>query len=217
MIIQALSDLHGFLPIVEPCNLLLLCGDIVSLQTQSTFKRGSIWYKEEFKPWAESTPSDKVIFIAGNHDICIEGYEDYYKDLFPFNGKVTFLHHQAYDYQGIKIFGTPYCKEFLNWAYMRSNKELSELYKAIPDNLDILITHDAPYGYTDICLEGTSEHLGNKPLADAVLEKSPRYVLHGHLHSSSHEFEVLGNSKVVNCSYINEQYTPSYKPIKIEI
>ena len=217
MIIRVLSDLHGFLPKVEPCNLLLLCGDNVSLQMQSTFEKGSIWYNNEFKPWAEALPCDKVIFIAGNHDICIEGYEEWYKEIFPCNSKVTFLDHQACEYNGIKLFGTPYCKEFLNWAYTRSNKELTELYKAIPNNLDILITHDAPYGYSDICLDGNLEHLGNKPLADAIIEKKPKYVFHGHLHSASHEFEDIGNSKIINCSYVNEQYIPSYKPIKIEI
>ena len=37
------------------------------------------------------------------------------------------------------------------------------------------------------------------------------------LHSSNHEIEVLGKSKVVNCSLLNEKYELTYKPIIMEL
>lgn len=39
MKICATSDLHGNLPNIEPCELVLICGDIVSLQAQMYPKR----------------------------------------------------------------------------------------------------------------------------------------------------------------------------------
>ena len=36
---------------------------------------------------------------------------------------------------------------------MRDDDILEELYKDIPKNIDILISHDAPYGCSDICFE----------------------------------------------------------------
>ena len=150
-----------------------------------------------------------------------------YKNLFPNENKVTYLCHEGYIYKGLdgkeySIFGTPYCKEFGNWAFMLSDPELEEKYSGIPSGLDILITHDAPYGVSDILLQkdcpwANGEHIGNRPLREEILKKAPKIVLHGHLHSTSREFEELGYSKVVNCSIKDEYYNPVYEPLYLEI
>ena len=67
--ICAMSDLHGYLPEINACELVLICGDIVPLSAQGSSRYTSRWYKRAFKTWAESLPCDKVIFIAGNHKI----------------------------------------------------------------------------------------------------------------------------------------------------
>ena len=219
MKICAISDLHGELIDISPCNLLIICGDIVPLNVQSGMYKSIKWLRNKFKPWATNLPCDKVIFIAGNHDWIAEKEVKFMLDTFPKDEKVTYLFHEPYEYEGLKIFGTPYCKIFYNWAFMEDDPVLEEKYKDIPKNLDILITHDAPYGVSDVLLQSgyTKEHIGNKPLTKAILEKEPRYVLHGHLHSTSHEFELLGSSKVVNCSIKDEQYQLVYDPIYFEI
>jgi Icc-related predicted phosphoesterase len=218
MIIRAIADLHGWFPKIEQCDLLLICGDVVDLSVQSSFHKGRKWFRNIFKPWAEKLPCNKVLFIAGNHDICIYNHETFYQELFPMKEKVTFLNNELYDYYGIRIFGTPYCKLFGNWAYTLSDDKLLEKYKDIPEYCDILMSHDAPYGTTDVCLEGWNrEHLGNKPLRDIILKKIPDYNIHGHLHSSQREYEYLGKTKVMNCSYVNEQYEPTWEPITIEL
>lgn len=223
----AMSDLHGYLPPVEPCELVLICGDIVPLSAQGSSRYTSRWYERAFKTWAESLPCDKVIFIAGNHELHFPNHYEYYKKMFPNNSKVTYLCHEEYIYKGsdgkeYSIFGTPYCKEFGNWAFMLPDPELEERYSEIPENLDILITHDAPYGVSDVLLQkeckwATGEHIGNVPLRNAIIQKCPKYVFHGHLHSTSHEFELLENSKVVNCSLKDEFYNVLYKPIIIDL
>lgn len=73
MKIVAMSDLHGtLLPVndyFEPCELVCICGDISPLHIQLNHRKMQKWLKEEFKPWCEALPCDKVIFIAGNHKI----------------------------------------------------------------------------------------------------------------------------------------------------
>lgn len=72
MKVTALSDCHGLLlPIEEfkPCELVCICGDISPLSIQANHKKMRKWLIKEFKPWCESLPCDKVIFIAGNHKI----------------------------------------------------------------------------------------------------------------------------------------------------
>lgn len=148
--------------------------------------------------------------------------------VFPKDEKVTYLFHESYVYTSkagkeYSIFGTPYCKLFGNWAYMEMDNVLDRLYQDIPENLDILLTHDAPFGVSDIILQEDcpwydgKTHIGNKPLSKAILGKDPKIVLHGHLHSTSREFEDWGYSKVINCSIKDENYSPIYDPIIFDI
>ena len=223
-----LSDLHGtLLPVedyFEPCELVCICGDISPLNIQGNHRKMRQWLRNEFKPWCESLPCDKVIFIAGNHDSAL-GNLDFMYSQFPKDEKVTYLFHENYVYTSrsgkeYSIFGTPYCKLFGNWAFMEMNETLEKLYSNIPKNLDILLSHDAPFGVSDILLQPgyyTGEHIGNKPLSVEILRKAPKIVCHGHLHSTSREFEEWGDSKVINCSIKNEQYEPVYDPLIIEL
>ena len=220
-LICAISDLHGTLIDIEPCNLVLICGDTVPLNIQSNSKKTYKWFQTVFKEWTDNLLCNKVLFIAGNHDLGLEHHQERYEKLFPEDNKVTYLCNTSYDYKGIKIFGTPYCKQFGHWAFNRDDSTLIKLFEEIPYNLDILISHDAPYGCTDVCLQQldwiSKDHLGNMPLRNAIIEKNPKIVFHGHLHSSSHLFESLENSKVVNCSIIDEQYNVNYYPIYYDL
>lgn len=231
MKIIVLSDLHGtLLPVndyFEPCELVCICGDIVPLSIQANSRKTRKWLTGDFLPWCEELPCDKVIFIAGNHDLHF-GNLDFMYTQFPKDKKVTYLFHENYVYTSrsgkeYTIFGTPYCKLFGNWAYMEMDDVLDRLYQDIPENLDILLTHDAPYGVSDIILQEDclwydgKTHIGNKPLSKAILQKAPKIVCHGHLHSTSREFEEWGYSKVINCSIKDEHYNPVYDPIVFEL
>lgn len=103
---------------------------------------------------------------------------------------------------------------------MRDEETLVNKFNQIPINIDILISHDAPHGTSDICFEGfaaSKGHIGCPELRDAIIEKKPKYCFHGHLHTSNHEEEVLGETKVYNTSILNEQYDLVYKPLIIRV
>lgn len=226
LFICAMSDLHGYLPPVEPCDLVLICGDIVPLKYQSNLELTYYWYKHDFKKWADSLECNKVLFIAGNHEIGLYRQRMKFYDLFPEDSKVTYLEDDLYIYEyenrRYSIYGTPWCQIFGRWAYMLPDEQLEKMYLGIPYNLDILMTHDAPYGVSDILLQkdcpwANGKHIGNKPLREAILKRKPKINVHGHLHSTSHEFELLGDTKVVNCSLKDENYQPVYKPLYLEI
>lgn len=226
MKICAMSDLHGYLPEIDKCDLVLICGDIVSLRSQRYPKSCKKWYTRVFQPWIDSLPCDKVLFIPGNHEVGMEGHEEEYKKLFGPYKKATILIHEPYEYlsdDGIfyKIFGTPYCKVFGNWAYMRPNSDLKEKFSEIPEGLDILLTHDVAYGYADQSLQdtgwGTEEHFGTVELRDAILEKKPKYHFSGHIHTADHNLIMIGDTKHYNVSYIDEKYNPAFKPLYLDI
>ena len=228
------SDFHGNLPIItKPFDLMLLAGDLEPARNHfhEYQRQWSVW---EFVPWIENLPFkneySKVIFTSGNHSVYLaqEGKDSpsVYQDIIRHcNGRVVYLHNEEYTFEyldddglkEIKIFGTPYCKIFGNWWNMLSDDNLKLKYSDIPENIDILLSHDVPYGACDKCFGWldwgrTPEHIGNKVLRDAVLEKSPKYCVCGHLHTGNHNWEQLGDTLVRQVSYLNEQYIPTYNP-----
>ena len=225
----AISDLHGNLPVIEEnANILIIAGDISPLNIQGNKPKMIKWLKTKFIDWINSLNVEKVYLIAGNHDWVFENCSDslIVELCMLSNSKLVYLCNQEIEYYDSdgkkwKIFGTPYCHQFGNWAFMRDDDTLEELYKDIPKNIDILISHDAPYGCSDICFEDVywrgEKHIGCVPLRDIILERSPKMVFHGHLHSSNHEIEILGKSKVINCSLLNENYELVYEPLVIEV
>lgn len=234
MKVAAISDLHGMLPIypspywegIEECELLLICGDILPLRVQTNMLESRIWLTEEFKPWAASLPIEQVYFIAGNHDFWFERNDLTAHQIFSSHDKVRYLKNEYVDYLSTqdakvyRIFGTPYCHQFGNWAFMRDEETLAKKFNQIPGNVDILLSHDAPYGTSDICFEGFAAnkgHIGCPELRDAIIASKPRYNFHGHLHTSNHEEEILGETKVYNTSILNESYDFVYNPLIIRV
>lgn len=226
----AFSDGHGYLPkISEPFDILLIAGDNVPLRNQSSKTSTILWYTSTFVDWVKNLPfndeESKVYIIAGNHEVAMErlpkdernavwNYVSTYTE-----GRVIYLQNElAIHDNKIQIFGTPYCKIFGRWAYMAKPEALDVYYSEIPKNVDILLTHDAPYGTSDICFDHFyKEHLGNTSLKTAIEEKQPKYCIHGHLHTANHEIEKIGDTSVVCVSLLNEEYTPTFEPFYFEI
>lgn len=230
--IITLSDLHGILPTIEQeFDLMLLAGDLVHLYFQRDTSETVEWFEGSFVNWINTLPfkdeDSKVLWIAGNHEVgwgkmFVEGRKKIAQHVSELtNNRAIYLEDQLYDFNGIKVYGTPWCKIFGNWAFMKSNLQLQEIYDNIPENVDILLTHDAPYGTSDLCFEWTffgrmPYHIGNEPLRDIILKRNPKYNLHGHLHSANHNEELLGNTKVYCVSLVNESYNAVYKPLIID-
>ena len=228
MKICGISDMHGILNFdIEKCDILCICGDIVPLGVQSMHEGSANWIKKEFIPWCEKQPCDKVFLIAGNHDWFFMRHPDEVDEIFKDNKKITYLcdssaEYVDKDYNTYRIYGTPWCHQFYNWAFMTSDVELEKIYNKIPYKVDILMTHDAPHGTSDVLLQedipwASDSHIGCIPLGNAVDDKKPILLLHGHLHSTNHECEMRGKTEVYNVSMVDERYKKVYKPFYKEI
>ena len=232
MKITAISDLHGLLPVIEPSDILFICGDISPLKIQHNIPAMEEWLYNDFYNWAKAAPVNKIYLIAGNHDFYFERVSDEKINEFKFKFRdfLEYLRDEVtyyYDENGKQydIYGTPYCKMFGNWAFMRNNDYLTEKFEMIPEDIDFILSHDTPYkvGQQDLILETVRwsnhnlEHVGNIPLRNRLEEVKYKYLFHGHIHSSLHEFEDFGTGKVVNCSLVNERYDEYYKPIILEV
>ena len=223
----AISDMHGILDFdIKECDILCICGDILPLKVQS-YHDGSVkWLVKEFIPWCEKQPCDKVFFIAGNHDWVFMNHPDEMEELFKDHKKIFYLYDSMMEYvnkdfETIRIYGTPWCHQFYNWAFMTSDVNLEKIFNKIPYKIDILITHDCPHGTSDVILQDvpwrTDNHIGCIPLGDAVDRAKPRYQFCGHLHSCTHEPQERGETIVTNVSVVDERYDRVYEPYYVEI
>ena len=138
--------------------------------------------------------------------------------------KITYLDCETFEYKGKTIYGTPMCKPFGRWAFMPTYEEQDEKYarhlKAI-EHIDIVMSHDAPYGVSDIILQkdcwwADGSHIGNQSLRKFLEASKPTLNLHGHLHASNHEQELLGDTKVYNVSLLDEDYNMTFKPFYLD-
>lgn len=181
------------------------------------------WIDDIFIPWCESQPVKKIFLVAGNHDFFFEteGKENI-KKIFE-DTNIVYLEDEFVEFEGKKIYGSPWCHQFGPWAFMRNDYSLASKFKKIPDGIDILLTHDAPYGRTDLLLESemhlSKGHIGNKPLLNRLkkLKEPPKIHFTGHLHSCNHVPEDFDGTTTVCVSLLDEDYFMNYKPFLISI
>lgn len=224
MKICAFSDMHGQLDFnIEPCDIVLICGDIVPLYIQRNMEDSETWLKEVFLPWCENLPCEKVAFIGGNHDFFLYDNKEKIHELVneTKSDKIIYLDCEHFEYGGKIIFGSPWCKPFGKWAFMESFEESETRYKDI-DHVDILMTHDAPYGVSDVLLQedcwwADGSHIGNPSLRNLLDKTKPKLHVFGHLHSCLHDEAKHNNTSVFCVSLLNEDYKMVYEPLYFEL
>lgn len=217
MIIDCISDLHGFYPQLEGGDLLIVAGDLTATDTKQEF--------EKFVSWLYNQKYNKIIVIAGNHDNVLK-YDDNLL-LFFSGGKIEYLCDSGTEFEGLTIWGSPWtpwfhgvnpkCKAFT----VDTEEELAEKFALIPSNTNILITHSPPYMRFDETEKG--ESVGSTSLDEKVfyLSKLQLHVF-GHVHECGgridHRTRNASDKHIsVNASYVNERYQPVNKPIRVNI
>ena len=227
--IAAISDMHGMLEGLDPhgCEICIIAGDF-SEQTgfgRVAMKAQRDWIHDEFFEWTGRFPDTTFIVVAGNHDLCLDPamtsrYSgENWKIEWPSN--VKYLCDSGVEVYGLKFYGTPWVP-IINymWAFEVEHEKLKTVFSAIPENIDVLVTHSPPRlpGYLgDVSLEfgADSDKFGSSELADAIFEKKPRRVFCGHIHSGSHNPFMFGDTVVQNVSRVNESYEVTYEPAVI--
>jgi len=206
MKIAAVSDLHGHLPEIPECDLLLLGGDY-SPDTKTELQ----WLNQIFKNWLYDLRCRgdirQIVGVAGNHDIKFEKRPE----LIP-TMSWTYLQDDFTHVDELKIYGSPWQPRFCDWAFNLDEPELERKWSLIPDDTDILVLHGPPRGYGDFSPYG-KEHTGSPSLLKRIQEIKPKLVVAGHIHSG-HGRYMIGDTIFLNCSYVNEKYQPS-NPVQV--
>jgi len=203
MRILAAADLHGRLPDVEPCDLLLLAGDILPDEDQERFALGPL------REWMRSLPADNIVWIAGNHDFYFETPS--WQRLLPhFPG--TYLQDSEVQIGSLRIWGTPWVENLPEWAFHVDRANASERFGRIPEGIDILLSHSPPGGVLD---RVGRESVGSAALASAINRTAPRWSVFGHIHECGGERVKVGATSFYNASLAAKNLENSRPPLPL--
>ena len=213
MKIVAVSDLHGTLPVIPPCDLLLIGGDICPITNHKVAFQGE-WLGREFRAWLAKQPARKIVGIAGNHDFVFEQRPD----LVPGDLPWTYLQDSAADWEGLKFYGTPWQPWFHDWAFNLYEPDLKLKWDVIPEGTDILVLHGPPFGYGDAVPErdGPVRHTGSPSLLRRIEEVAPKLAIFGHIHEGRGEWQ-HGPTRLANVTILDVGYDHVYPPWECEL
>lgn len=208
MRICCVADLHGYLPEIPRCDLLLIAGDICP---QWKYHAGiwRWWLNNDFRRWLEGVGSP-IIGVAGNHDWIFERAPE----LVPGDLPWTYLQDSGCEIGGLKVWGSPHQPIFHSWAFNLDEPELCERWALIPSNTDVLLLHGPPLGYGDLAPRGV--HTGSPGLLDRIVEIAPRLVVAGHIHAGYGRYKI-GPTAFVNAAHLDERYRPTNPPIVVDL
>ncbi len=167
--IFAFSDTHGLhrdLRVPEEAEIIICAGDVV----EDDLKGGEY---DNFIEWFSSLPAIWKIFVPGNHELSFElGQAAGIEQAMATRG-ITVLQDAVEDCYGV-IIGS-----------ISGNSIIADA--DIPHDLDILVTHMPPYGILD-------QDMGSLEILNFVLKSQPKYHLFGHIHATSGQEFLLGET-----------------------
>lgn len=228
MRIVAVSDQHGHLPKIPPCDLLIIAGDVCPDRFGPFLaihapEQQKAWFDRNVRPWLADAPAAHKIMTWGNHDWC--GQACSFRCDSPSEGSSTDLQILVdegttlrTDAGPISVWATPWSKQFMNWAFMKPPRELADVYAQIPEGIDILVSHQPPYGRGDRYFDvgaGKVEHLGSPELLAAIDRVRPKLVICGHIHDGHGRTEYDG-IPIYNVTLVDEQYRLVHSPTVID-
>lgn len=163
-------------------------------------------------------PYKYKIVIAGNHDWAFQENNDVARAILREAGLETiYLQDDVVGIEGVRFYGTPWTSLFNDWAFMKPEEELFEIYSNIPKNVDVLISHGPPFGILDKVLP-KDECAGGKSLLETIKVKKPYFHVFGHIHEGYGEAELNGiETHFINCSLLDEKYKLVNSPVIFEI
>jgi Icc-related predicted phosphoesterase len=204
--IVCVGDTHGFhrkltLP---PGDILIHSGD---------FDGRSVEEIDDFNAWLGSLPFEHKIVIAGNHDLLFD------RDPKLARAHLTeaiYLQDSGVTIEGVKFWGSPVNSVGGDWAFSRERLvKIRKHWDLIPDDTDVLITHEPPYGTLDKPHIMT-KHAGCQYLLGAVLRIKPRLHVFGHVHGG-YGRECAWNMTLVNCAVVDNARTLANPPTVVEL
>ena len=188
MRILHLSDTHGchhWLRDLPEAEVVVHSGDFTM--------NGSEEEAIDFINWFCDLPYAHKVFICGNHDGCLFG-----ATISGLDSTVYYLCNSGVSIDGVRFYGVPmFMEDCISGGQ-------SQLYAQIPKDIDVLITHQPPYGILDF---DDGINYGSEELLDSLVRVNPRLHLFGHIHkqhgTTTNGIITFSNGAVMDSDYSN--------------
>ena len=198
MKIICLSDTHNKhqkLSIPE-CDILIHAGDFT--------QKGKPKEATNFLNWFSQQPARYKIFIAGNHDFCLEDQQRSFYEQEAKKLGLIYLNDSDVMIEGLHIWGSPITPWFHDWAFNRHRgEEIRKHWDLIPSSTNILITHGPPMNVLDKTWRGL--RVGFEELSKILFDEKKFSHLKLHVFGHIHEdrgMETIGQVKFINASSV---------------
>ncbi|KAG9406145.1 hypothetical protein AC1031_002480 [Aphanomyces cochlioides] len=220
-----ISDTHG-----KHAQLALPPGDVL-IHAGDFSRRGTLDEIQSFNEWLGTLPYRCKIVIAGNHELAFDEkeYPNYWKTWHtsfqdPAQAKklltnCEYLEHASTEVDGVKIFGSPYTMPIAgrDMAFnVPRGEAAAALWKTVPADTDILVTHGPPLGILDKVMHNGS-HVGDEDLLKQILTRiRPKVHIFGHIHEGYGK-TVVGTTTFFNAAIMTYLRQPSNTPWVVDL
>lgn len=99
------------------------------------------------------------------------------------------------------VWFSPWSRQFCDWNWMLDSDE--DTY-AIPEEVDMIVTHGPAYDICDRCPNG--DNAGSRGLKEAIEKTRAKYVFSGHIHGTGFAKNLSAERSWYNTSVLDEMY-----------
>lgn len=205
---ETLDNITGGVYLPAEADMIIHSGDMSM--------RGYEFEIEDFLKWYSKLPYKYKILISGNHDFLFENQRTIAQELLAKYPDIIYLESSGVVIEGIKIYGEPRQPWFHDWAFnVFRGEDIKKYWDAIPDDVNILVTHGPPFGILDMCMNG--DVVGCEDLLNRIKDlKELKLCQFGHIHEAA-GYEFKDGIHFVNASVLNLRYQLQNKPYIFEI
>jgi len=201
--IVAVADLHGRLPEIPECDVLLIAGDICpDISFKFSYNDPDLmalhqrqWLREEYAAWERNVPAQHILAVPGNHD---------WIDSFPESCRSRMFIDAGTEIDGVSFWFTPWVAPCGPWNYQLPRDQRKLRFADLPYRVDFLVMHGPAHEVGDRTYGDMN--VGCPEMRAAIYQKQPRRAVFGHIHEGQRdgvEYQ-LGGSKLYHVSLWNE-------------
>lgn len=210
-IISDTHSLHNQITHKLPeADCLIFAGDMCNV--------GYLHEVQYFADWLDKIKSRfiSIIIVAGNHDWPFQKEPNAARKYIEDTGAI-YLENKETIVNGFKVWGSPATREFCNWSFNYTEEELKEIWKTIPNDVDILVTHSMPKNILDFTPHG-DVNVGEVGLVKRIKQlKDLKLYIGGNLHYHGGETKLVNGVLYVNAAVCDERYKPIQGPVVLNI
>lgn len=212
MKVVAVADLHGRLPEIPPCDILVIAGDICP--DSLSFRWGPIepnlsradqeyWLRHDYRAWENRIPAGRIMATPGNHDWVTKFPDECRSKMF--------IDETVEVAPNLHFYFTPWGASYECWNYNLGRKERRARFEMMPPHkfIDLLVMHTPAFGVGD--LSYAKEPLGCREMRAVIQQRQPKRAVFGHIHEGQRfgkEYR-LGGTKLYHVSMWGENWNPT--------